>query len=142
MSLKNEMIAVLGMFFLSFIYLRGFLYGVKTYQLNTSAYKKRKKGETFGEWLVYSRYKEEIPKALRVLYFVVLFSHPACVIICALLHLTGLSGNVDEALVMSIVVFDLIWLMILALLFWSPGPDFAYDRWIRKKRGMKRKRRK
>ena len=142
MSLRNEIIALLLSFLLCFFYIRCFLNGLKTYQLNNSAYKKRKKGETFGEWLIYSRYKEEIPKALRVLYFVVLFSHPACVIICALLHLTGLSGNVDEALVMSIVVFDLIWLMILALLFWSPGPDFAYDRWIRKKRGMKRKRRK
>lgn len=142
MSLKNETFVILTFLFLSFIYLRGFLNGVKLYQLNNSAYRKRKKGETFFEWLVYSRYKEEIPKVLRFLYFVVLISHPAAVMVCALLHLIGLSGSVDKMLMYAMIAFDVVWMLTIALLFWSSGPDFAYDRWIRKKRGMKRKRRK
>lgn len=142
MSLRNEIIALLLSFLLCFFYIRCFLNGLKTYQLNNSAYKKRKKGETFGEWLIYSRYKEEIPKSLKVLYFIVLFSHPAAVMICVLLHLIRLSGDVDKILTHTIMIFDAIWVVALELLFWTPGLGYAYDRWIRKKRGMKRKRRK
>ena len=78
MSLKNQIVVIFLCFLVSFIYIRGFLYGIKRYQLNNSAYKKRKKGETFKEWLFYIRYKEEIPKILRVLYYSVLIIHPTC----------------------------------------------------------------
>ena len=53
----------------SFFDIRGFLYGLKLYQLNNSAYKKRKKNESLKEWFLYTRYKEEIPKIFRVYYF-------------------------------------------------------------------------
>ena len=103
MSFRNQIIAVVLAFFLSFYYIRSFLWGVKRYQLNNSAYKKRKKGESFKEWLFYSRYKEEIPKILRVFYYSLLIIHPACLIICLFAHIITLPLNIGEALVIFIV---------------------------------------
>ena len=125
-------------YFLSMLYIRRFLYGVKRYQLNLSACKKRKKGETFKEWLLYSRFKEEIPKILLVLYYIVLIIHPVGVIACAFSRV--LSLNIDRALAKFIAIFDLVWILLLMLLFWTPSGDDAYERWITKKRGQKKKR--
>lgn len=134
MSFRNQVVVIILCFFVSFLYIRGFLYGVKRYQLNNSSYKKRKKGESFREWLFYNRYTEEIPKALRTLYFLVLFIHPAFLISCVCLYFFELSFNVGELLTTAIAIFDVVWILAIALLFWSPGPDYAYERWITKKR--------
>lgn len=139
MSLRNQVILIISLFLFSFIYIRLFFCGIKRYQLNLSAYKKRKKGETFKEWLFYSRYKEEIPKILRYLYYTVLLIHPVFLIFCMLAHIIKFSFNLGEALAIFIAEFDCIWVLILALLFWSPGQKYAYERWIAKKRGQKRK---
>lgn len=137
MSLKNQIVVILLCFLISFIYIRGFLYGIKRYQLNNSAYKKRKKGETFKEWLFYSRYKEEIPKILRVLYYSVLIIHPACLITCLFAYIITLPLNIGRILATAIAGLDAAWMLVIALLFWSPGRDYAYERWITKKRGQK-----
>ena len=139
MTLKNQILVIFLCFTLSFVYIRGFLSGVKTYQLNNSAYKKRKKGETFLEWLSYSRYKEEIPKILRVFYFAVLFVHLSCIIICLFLYMIKLPMNIGGSIATAIVVFDAVWMLVLNLLFWHSKPGFAYKRWITKKRGQKPK---
>jgi len=138
MSLKNQIVVVLLCFLISFLDVRGFLYGIKRYQLNNSAYKKRKKGETFKEWLFYSRYKEEIPKILRVLYYTVLIIHPVCLIACLFTYIIILPWNIGGILATAIAGFDVVWMLVIALLFWSPGRDYAYERWITKKRGQKR----
>lgn len=139
MSFKNQVIVILLCYLISLISLRSFLYGIKRYQLNNSAYKKRKKGETFKEWLFYCRYKEEIPKMLRVLYYIVLIIHPVCLIACVLVYIIKLSLNLGEALAIFIVGFDVVWMLVIELLFWSPRRDYAYERWITKKRGQNRK---
>lgn len=139
MSFKNQVIVILLCYLISLLFLRGFLYGIKRYQLNNSAYKKRKKGETFKEWLFYSRYKEEIPKILCVLYYTVLIIHPVCLIACVFTHIITLPLNLGEALAFFIAGFDVVWMLVIALLFWSPGPDYAYERWITKKRGQNKK---
>ena len=140
MSFKNQIIVIVLCFLIAFLDVRGFLYGVKRFQLNNSAYKKRKKGETFKEWLFYSRYKEEIPKTLRVLYYTVLVIHPVCLIACVFTYIITLSLNLGGALAIFIAGFDVVWMLVIALLFWSPGRDYAYERWITKKRGQNRKR--
>lgn len=138
MSFKNQVIVILLCFFIAFIYVRGFLYGIKRYQLNNSAYKKRKKGENFKEWLFYSRYKEELPKILRLLYYTVLIIHPVCLIACSFANNIALPLNLGGALAIFIAGFDVVWMLVIALLFWSPGRDFAYERWITKKRRNKK----
>ena len=139
MSFKNQVVVILLCYFISFVFVRGFLYGIKRYQLNNSAYKKRKKGETFKEWLFYSKYKEELPKMLRVLYYTVLIIHPVCLIACVFTYIIKLSLNLGGAVAIFIAGFDVVWMLVIALLFWSPGPDYAYERWITKKRRQKRK---
>lgn len=137
MTVRNEIIAISLCFGISFFGIRGFIYGVKRYQLNNSAFKKRKKGETFKEWLFYSRYKEEIPKALLILYFCVLLVHLVCLVLCVFINIIKKLSTIDEMLVILVLAFDCLWMLILSLLFWSPGPDFKYERWITKKRGQK-----
>lgn len=137
MSFKNQVIVILLCYFISLLFARGFLYGIKRYQLNNSAYKKRKRGETFKEWLFYSRYKEEIPKILRVLYYSVLIIHPACLIACLFAYIIALPLNIGRILATAIAGLDAVWMLVIALLFWSPGRDYAYERWITKTRGQK-----
>lgn len=138
MSFKNQVIVIILCYFLSVFFIRGFLYGIIRYQLNNSAYKKRKKGTTFREWLFYNRYTKEIPKILRILYYFVLLIHPMCLIISVFVYLMKLPFNIGEILATTLVGFDDVWILAIALLFWSPGRDFAYERWISKNRGQKR----
>ena len=139
MSFRNQVIVIFLCYFLSLLFIRGFLYGIKRYQLSNSGYKRRKKRESFKEWLFYSKYKEEIPKILRVLYYTVLIIHPVCLIACLLAYFITLPLNIGGALAIFIAGFDVLWMLVIALLFWSPRSDYAYERWITKKNGQKRK---
>ncbi|MBR2342747.1 MAG: hypothetical protein IKA64_00665 [Clostridia bacterium] len=142
MSIKNQIIVIILCFILGFFYLRGFIWGIKLYQLNNSAYKKRKKGETFKEWLSYSRYREEIPKAIRMLYYFILIFHPVAIITCAFIHFSELSQDFSQSLgyiIAVLVVFvDSAWMLIIHLLFTRIKPGYAYSRWIKKTRGQKK----
>jgi len=55
--------------------IRCFLGGLIFYQLNKSAYKKRKKGQTLKESFLYSRFRGEIPKVFITLYFIYIIVH-------------------------------------------------------------------
>ena len=68
-TLPRMLLALSLAFLLAYFFYRGFLWGLKLYRLNNSAYKKIKKGETFKEWFLYSRYRDVIPKPLLVFYF-------------------------------------------------------------------------
>jgi len=139
MIFKNQVIVILFCYFISLLFIRCFLYGIKRYQLNNSAYKKRKKEETFKEWLFYSKYRKEIPRILRVLYYSILIIHPFCLVVCLLAHIMKLSLVIGGLFATAIAGFDFVWILIIALLFGGPGRDFAYERWITKKRGQKKK---
>lgn len=139
MSLGGQMFVILGSYALALMFIRGFLYGVKRYQLNNSAYKKRKRQESFKEWLFYSRYKEEIPKILRILYFVVLIIHPVAIIACLFVYLIKVPWNIGGKIATGIMIFDDVWVILIGLRFWRPEPDFAFERWIKKTRGQKPK---
>ena len=49
-TLPRMLLALSLVFLLAYFFYRGFLWGLKLYRLNNSAYKKIKKGETFKEW--------------------------------------------------------------------------------------------
>ena len=130
MNFKNQITVISLLFILSFLFLRMFFYGIKRHCLNNSAYKKRKKGETFLEWLFYSRYKKEIPRILRIHYILVVLIHLFCFMFCALLyivHRPTLAGDIAARIVFW---FDVIWILIIALLFSGSKPGFIYERWI------------
>lgn len=77
MNNLNYVKAILLLYPLAFAIIRSNISGILDYQLNRSAMKKRKKGETVKEWFLYSRFREEIPKAILVLYFAIL-CHASC----------------------------------------------------------------
>lgn len=135
MSIYGHIICIVLCLLVSFLFIRGFLYGIKLYQLNNSAYKKRKKGETVKEWFFYSRYKEEIPKVLLILYYFILILHPVAIIACSLFNVLGVPLDITLVIPRIVYYFDVTWILILALLFWSPGKKYAYERWIVKKKG-------
>ncbi len=82
MRLQNQIAIILLCWAVAFFYIRWLLSGIISYQLNNSAYKKRKKGMRFKEWFLYSRYREEISKILLLLYFVIVFGHPLMTLVC------------------------------------------------------------
>ena len=138
MPLSHQIIVIVLMYLVSIWLLRGFIDGVKRYLLNNSAYKKSKKTETFKDWLFYDKYREMFPKALLVFYFVVLFIHPLCIAICVVMNLMGISPLLGRAVAIFIFGFDILWAMVLSLMFWSSKPRCPYERWIEKKRGQKK----
>ena len=145
MSFERQVLGIFVTYLLVYPSIRSFLSGIKRYQLNNSAYKKRRKSENFIDWLFYRKYKEEIPKRLRLLHHVVLIIHPACFVACLIVHITGLTLHFDIGyiLVTSLIFFDVFWVLMLTLLFWTPGIDRnKYERWIKKRRGQKRRKRK
>ncbi|WP_457945426.1 hypothetical protein [Caproiciproducens sp. LBM24188] len=73
--MEDEFIVVLSMLALTIFFLRWIYWSVIDFQLNKKTRKERKKGQTFKEWLLYSRYRKEIPKPLLYLYFGVWISH-------------------------------------------------------------------
>lgn len=131
-----RMLLALGLaFLLAYFFYRGFLWGLKLYRLNNSAYKKIKKGETFKEWFLYSRYRDVIPKPLLVFYFFFLALHAAAFLICIILHFCVGAWvlYIVRAVVRAVVIFDGAWIVLVGILFWSKEPGFAYDRWIKKR---------
>jgi len=142
MSLERQIALILICWILAFISIRSLLSGIIAYQLNSSASKKRKKGQTFAEWFLYARYRKEIPKILLLLYFVIAFGHPSVLLACLILHLVGPYPEIGGILAKGAGCFDIVWTVIYALMFWSRDSAPAYSRWIKKKRGMPPKKKK
>ena len=143
MSLYHQqIIAIILCALLAFLTIRWYLWGIKTYPLNTSARKKRKKGETIREWFLYTRYREEIPKFFLGLYFVIVFLHAAVLIVWVIQHFVGPYPFFGHCMTVTLIVFDAVWMLLLRLMFWSRDGSTPYERWVPKKRGMPPKRRK
>ena len=103
--------------------------------------KEAEKGQTFKEWFLYTRYREEIPKFFLVLYFLILFVHGAALVACLVLHAVGPFPEMGRKIAIGVYVFDGAWMLLMQLLFWSSKPGMPYARWV-KKRGMPPKKRK
>ena len=134
MSISNQVLVIFLCFALSFLFIRGFIYGIIRYLLNTNAYKKKKKNQSPKEWFLYSRYKNEIPKFFLALYIIVLLVHVLGLGVCVVLWVKCSQQNVGEVITKIIAFFDVSWIIMISLLFWSPRRKFAYERWIKKKK--------
>lgn len=130
-TLPRMLLALSLAFLLAYFFYRGFLWGLKLYRLNNSAYKKIKKAETFKEWFLYSRYRDVIPKPLLVFYFFLLVLHATAFLICIIFHFC--EGTWVLNVVRAVGIFDGVWIVLVGILFWSKEPGFAYDRWIKKR---------
>ena len=143
MSLYHEqIIAIIACALLAFLTIRWYLWGIKNYPLNTSASKKRKKGETIREWFFYTRYREEIPKFFLGLYFVVVILNVAAILAWIVQNFMGPYPDLGHKILVCLGVFDGIWMFLLRLMFWSRDGSMPYERWAPKKRGMRPKRKK
>ena len=69
-----------------------------------------------------------------------LIIHPAGAIACLLVHITMGSLNIGRIILIGIAAFDSIWKLAIDLLFWQNSPGWAYERWITKKRGQRKRR--
>ncbi len=136
MNLQSQTALILICWVVSFFYIRWLLSGIICYQLNNSAYRKRKMGMRFKEWFLYSRYREEIPKILILLYFVIVFGHPLMLLVCLFLYLVGPYPKIGRILAIGVAIFDFGWQVIYVLAFWTRDSKPDYSRWIKKKRGM------
>ena len=138
MRFTNQIIVISLCFWISFIFLRSFLYGIKRYRLNNSAYKKRKKGESIKEWFFYNKYKDILPKFFLCFYYSFVLVHLLAISVCILFRMINLSCNAGGIVAIVIACYDALWILVIALLFWSPGRTYAYERWINKYTNEKR----
>ena len=136
MSLMRQLLSVLLIGLLMFGFWRSFFFGLKHYQLNKSAYKKRKAEETILDWFLYRKYRKEFPKGLLICYFVFLGLHPVIMLVCLLLWLLKVPESIGGTVAKVTVIFGWTWILIFGLLFWTRGPDLDYGRWIKKRCGQ------
>ena len=123
---------------LGFFLMRGFLGSVICYQLNKNAIKKRKKGQSLKEWFLYSRFRDVLPRLAVIWYFIVVAIHPLILVACVILTLADVSNEIGKWVALSAPIFDTVWLAVLYFMFWQVEPGYKHDRWIKKKRGMKK----
>lgn len=124
----------------NFIGIRGTISGVISYQLNKNAEKKRKAGQRFREWFLYSRFREEVPKIYVFLYFFVIWTYFLALAACLILYFAGVDQIIGQYIVFGFEAVHGIWALIDHFLFWrtKQGDRIPYERWITKRRGQKK----
>lgn len=130
MSLGLKIFVLIIFYIFAFWIIRYYIWGVKMYLFNKSAYKKHKKGESFKEWLLYSRYYQIIPRKFLILYFVILVLHPIAILLCVVICCFP-AYNIGSILVKIIVFFDNICFVTIVILVRFVNPR----RWLPKKNG-------
>ena len=124
-------------FIFSFISLFAFLSSIVSVRLNKSAIKKRKKGQNFKEWLLFSRFKDVIPKFWRFFYIIVSVIDFLGILICILLNIFDASLKTSTIMVLFICCFDVILMGLHSIIFWMPNDRFsnkAIKKWFGKKK--------
>ena len=115
MSIGKQVAVLCLYYFLAFNLIRYLMFCIKGYLFNKSAYKKHKKGESFKEWLLYSRYYQIIPRKFLILYFVILVLHPIAILLCVVICCFP-AYNIGSILVKIIVFFDIICFVTIVIL--------------------------
>ena len=137
MDIRLQAALILLCWLWSFVAMRWELSNILSYLLNKSAFKKRKKGMSFREWFLYTRYRVELPKFLLGFYFFLVIGYPVVLVVWFLLCLVGPFPNIGGNLVKGVVAFTVGWELLYSIAFWNwPNPFPKYSRWIKKKRGM------
>ena len=138
------MTIMVGVFIILFFYClsvwlyRGLLDSIILYQLNNSAQKKRRKGQSLKERFLYSRFRDVLPRFAVIWYFVVVAIHPLILAAYIILTLAGAPEKIWKWTAFSSFLFDVAWMAVIKIMFWQLEPGFKIDRWIKKKRGMKK----
>lgn len=117
---------------ISFLYIRSVLSSVKELYLKKKERENRKRGQTFKDWIFYTRYRDTIPKILLRLYFVIIVIHPLIFLLAMLCLLIEdiyiYVWNISK----GVFIFDAIYFWIITLLSFNPKSPWAdYKRWIK-----------
>ena len=125
--------------FVGIFFLRSFINAIIHYQINKSAYRKRREGQNFIDWFLYRRFKDEIPHFFRILYTTFLIV-PFVGIFLSLLN-NCFFGQSE----VTRTIFKVFWrseeafIILLFLLFRGRGGKLKISRWIEKRRGQNKK---
>lgn len=141
MRIEIQVLFVTLLFVFSFLATRSILWGVKELYLSKNERKKRKKEHTFKEWLLYTRYREEIPRILLWLYFTVLIIHPLLLMCVWIAFFVEPLQGFTSILSIVLIAFDVFWSTIIILLSWKPGDRWLHYERLTHKKVRKKKRR-
>ena len=135
MNLQRQVALIMICWILSFWCIRQENSGIIMYQLNNSAWKKRKKGMTFKEWFFYTRFKKVLPKPWVWTFFILFFLHVfTLIILIPAIFIPDLYIYTDY-IVRGLAIVDLVTRVVTYALLWSPkekGPK--YERWVKRYR--------
>ncbi|HBT95355.1 MAG TPA: hypothetical protein DEB24_04345 [Coriobacteriia bacterium] len=126
----------------SFLMIRSILQEIGELYLRKGQYERRRRGQTFREWFLYKRFREEIPKGLIWLYYAILIMHPSLILCVMSTQIVQSMQQVTSGLIYGVIVFDVAWMVIIRFLSWKPGnPWCHYDQWVSRPKKAKTKRR-
>lgn len=120
---------IISMF--SWIYNRCFIGGLIRFYYNNSARKKIKKGQSFIEWLLYSRFKR-IPKFVIVIYLIITFTHLAVWILFPVFRFIEPLKFLSSWIISGTTFIDCIFYITISFMFWTKDGSFPYERWFTK----------
>ena len=144
MTIKQFILCIGILYGIIFLDARSFIAGLKVYQLNSSAYRKRSKGQTFWQWFWYTRFRDVIPRWVLISYYMILAFYPSVALLGSALFLIFpallpfLSSLTKILIILTFVP------IILSRIFFADRKTglYAYERWIPRKKGQPRKRHK
>lgn len=139
MRIDDQLLFVGLLWPFSFLTIRQILGGVKELYLSKHEKKRRKKGQSFKEWFLYSRYRDGIPTVLLWLYFIVVIAHPIFFAFVCVAYFIPMLQKVSSIVTIIIIAFDVIWIFAIWLLTWKPGDPAAHYEYLVTKPKKKKK---
>ena len=138
MSMEGQILLLIIICGFSVFGIRGVLLAIGEAPLKRNE-SRRRRGQTFTEWLFYSRYRKEIPKLFIILYYIVLVIHSLLIICTCLALFWKWFRDINIVLIWTVGVFDLVWSLILTIITWKPKDPWAhYERLVSKNRKKKK----
>ena len=145
MLLRYQLFILFMSFSLFFVPIHSFLFDIAGYKLNKSAFKKKKKGQTFVEWLLFSRFRQEIPKGWIVFFWIFCSMFFVAAITCILIFWfdKDLSFWLGRTITLGVYAIFLFYCLIHCVLFYSRKPgETKFDKWFKKRGNPPKKRKK
>jgi hypothetical protein len=134
MNIAYELLGISFAFLYTFVAFRLLFWSIIDYLLKKNKKIKIKKGQSFMEWLLYTRFRNEIPRILLYLYYTMISLHLISYL-CVLMAITfNTFINIAQTINKNIPIIDIFILMILVIVFYSPERDLNIGRWIKKRR--------
>ena len=137
MTIGAQITIITIMFIFLFLVLHSTIQGIARYKLNKSAYKKKKKGMSFIQWFLFSKFKEEIPRGWVIFFITYCLIHVVAVITCIFIYIFDkeLSFSLGRIIALCAFYGNSFLYIIYFILFYSrdPGMGARYDRWFKKR---------